>query len=517
MTNSNQKSSIQMLQDAYAAGFISRKGDIEGQASAQSYLNSSTAIYHDNVIDIGFLPKVYDTKTLRFFDQLVRDTYAILEKVTQRFIEDAGYRALFGFSPLLERLVCLPCGYSSSIPIMRMDIFLDEQDLSFRFCEFNTDGASAMNEDREGTAALSRSGVFKDLAPSLRLQPQELFEGWVDQFLSTYAASDYADKHSCQPTVAIADYSASATAYEFEEFRRRFLAHGLQCIICEVRELEFRDGCLYGYDRSLDGSGSGSAVRIDAVYRRAVTGEVLAELEKSGASAGLGGAGACAEPEPTGAYAEPGPTGACTDKARADAPQGALALVQAVEQGAVCMIGGFKTHVAHSKQLFSVLHLPQTAAFLTAAEQKFVKNHIPYTTSLKNSHIDIGAVKLDKDSWIIKPEDGYASKGVHAGIDKSQAEWAALIDECSQKPYIIQSYCRQWASANSRLGDGSDRLEDWNILTGLFAYNGRFSGVYVRAGQQGIIAGFAGGITVPVFLSDYHSDAGLAVRTLEMT
>jgi hypothetical protein len=56
-------------------------------------------------------------------------------------------------------------------------------------------------------------------------------------------------------------------------------------------------------------------------------------------------------------------------------------------------------------------------------------------------------------------------------------------------------------------------LEPWNILTGLYLYNGRFSGVYVRAGQKGIIAGFAGGITVPSFLVNYNPDGGLALRT----
>jgi hypothetical protein len=35
----------------------------------------------------------------------------------------------------------------------------------------------------------------------------------------------------------------------------------------------------------------------------------------------------------------------------------------------------------------------------------------------------------------------------------------------------------------------------------------------VRAGQKGIIVGFAGGITVPTFLAGYDPSANLALRT----
>jgi hypothetical protein len=96
-------------------------------------------------------------------------------------------------------------------------------------------------------------------------------------------------------------------------------------------------------------------------------------------------------------------------------------------------------------------------------------------------------------------------------------------------------YCRQYTMPNTRLvpldglgqrhfktaGEWADAapplnataLEPFNILTGLYLYDGRFSGIFVRAGQKGIIAGFAGGITVPVFLSAYDPAAGLALRT----
>jgi glutamate--cysteine ligase len=519
---------LSQLQETYRAYFEREDGDVPGRLATQNYLDHSTAIYHGEVIGLGFLPKLYNDKALRTLDALATTTYGILEKVTRRFLSDAAYRTLFGFSPLLEQLICLPAGYEPNIPIMRVDLFLDEETLGFHFCEFNTDGTSAMNEDREGTNALTCSTTFAQANKAFgdRLSPQELFEGWADEFEALYRTSTYAAAHRDRtPTIAIVDYLSSATLYEFEEFRSRFEARGFACLICDVASLRYREGVLYASDIAPSRFGSEEPQRVDAVYRRAVTGEILAELEERGV--GLGdGVGV-------------GSNGGLDSNAGLDSGDnrdatGALALIRAVSEQNVCMIGGFFTHVAHCKQLFAVLHQPETAAFLTDEERQFIRRHVPYTTRLDNRHIDLDAVKADKDHWIIKPEDGYGSRGVFAGIDKSQDEWEDLIDDCSLQPYIVQTFCKQYATPNTRLiprdaaGErlfdslegfraltpplDAAALEPWNNLTGLYLYGGRFSGIFVRAGQQGIIAGFAGGVTVPVFLVDYEPSAGLALR-----
>jgi hypothetical protein len=555
MSEIKTDSLVPQLQEAYRACFEHEHGDVPGRLAAQDYLDHSTAIYHDEVIGLGFLPKLYDMNTLQHLDALATTTYGILEKVTRHFLDNPAYRLLFGFSPLLERLIGLPTGYETIIPIMRMDIFLDEKTLDFRFCEFNTDGTSAMNEDREGANALVRSTTFARAARELGLAPQELFEGWVDRFLAIYASSEQARaRGDHDPCIAIVDYTASATSYEFEEFRTRFEQRGYRCLVCDIANLTYRDGVLYGVDNEPSRFGTDTPQRIDAVYRRAVTGEILAELEAddadtaktaetagdAGDADGAGGAGETGAERDVGDRA-PGKRTAFSARSGGSlrpplgnaVPYGSRALVRAVSEHSVCMIGGFVTHVAHCKQLFTVLHLPETASFLTEAEQQFIRRHVPYTTRLNNQHIDLDAVKADKDRWIIKPEDGYASKGVYAGIDHSQDEWDKLIDDCSTQPYIVQTFCAQYATPNTRVtpldANGKrrfvtaedwatapvaeiTRLESWNILTGLYLYGGRFSGLFVRAGQKGIIAGFAGGITVPSFLAAYDPNTALALR-----
>ena len=70
------------------------------------------------------------------------------------YAKDEDYRRLFGFEPKLEELILREPTYDSPIPIARIDIFYNEETGDFKFCEFNTDGTSAMNEDRELNIAI---------------------------------------------------------------------------------------------------------------------------------------------------------------------------------------------------------------------------------------------------------------------------------------------------------------------------------------------------------------------------
>jgi hypothetical protein len=238
----------QTPEQIYLQAFKAQSGDAPGRAQAQKYLSGSTAIYHDNVITMGYLPKVYNLQTLAHFKNIAEETASILAKVTRFYLDDANYRKLFGFPELLERLICLESCYAAPIPIMRVDIFYDEATGNFQFCEFNTDGSSAMNEDREICNALALTPSFAAADEQLRLCGQELFDPWVEVFLENYAEwrANISERQeiASSPTIAIVDYRESATIYELEEFRRRFSAAGYRCLVCDIPDLRYSDGVL---------------------------------------------------------------------------------------------------------------------------------------------------------------------------------------------------------------------------------------------------------------------------------
>ena len=518
-------SNTEHLQNEYAEHFSLLEGDTEGRVAAQGYLNNSTAVYHDEVIGMGYLPKLYDEAAITHFSEIVKQTYTLLQKITLQFIEDAEYRALFKFSPLLEKMILLPNTYDCTIPISRIDLFLDETNGDFKFCEFNTDGTSAMNEDREVCDALATTDILKSFATHHTVMAQELFDPWIETFIRILDSSSLSVP---DPVIAIVDYTESAVLAEQKEFQKRFALQGITCLVVDVATLKYVDGALYGRDISELHPAHSIPFRIDAVYRRAVTLELLRELETDQALATEILSSAVAT---SGASAS-----SAAASSQSDRPlRGAFALLAAVAQQKICMIGSFATQVAHSKTSFCLLHHPKTQIFLTEEERAFVQDHVPYTSWLNTNCVDIEAVKKEPHAWIIKPADGYGSKGVYAGKNFEDAEWARLVDEKLLDDYIIQEYCPQFQALNTlpvpnntegkplfnnaaeatfladQGGYDAKELQPYNILTGLYCYSGNLGGIYVRGGQDAIIVGFRGGITLGSLLVDFVPSSKLTL------
>lgn len=500
------------LQEEYLKLFKKLEGDSQGRLDAQNYLqNAELARCHGIGINMGYLPKLYDNAALEAFDAIVKTTYTILDKVTKHYIEDASYRKLFQFSPLLEQLILVPTPYDCTIPIGRFDIFLDEHTGDFKFCEFNTDGTSAMGEDFEVANALATTPLLEQFTKTHSVHAQELHNTWVETFMNIYNTSKNALP---APVVALVDYVENASLEEQLDFRSKFEEQGVVCLVADIPTLEYKDGALFARDVSDAHPAHMFPTRIDVIYRRVVTYELLEELEKT----------------PTEALAV----------LQGKMPEGktsltgALALLKAVVDQSVCMLGGFNTQVAHSKAIFCMLHHQETMAFLSPSEQDFVKKHVPFTTWLKAEFIDIELVKQNKDKWIIKPVDGYMSKDVEAGKTMDTTSWHALIDQCVKEDFIVQEYCPQYQTLNTLpvpLGeDGSplfSTIEEMdqcleqgafdpmslvpiNILTGLYSYGAAFGGCYIRAGQDAVIVGYRDGVTLAALLVDaakYSQDA----------
>lgn len=404
----------------------------ESAAAIRNYLLSSTAKYHNRVVKTLYLPKLFTEKEIQLFARAIGTLYGIFDKVIAEYERNEAYRQLFGFPRELEELILRNPGYSCNIPISRIDIFYDEETDDFKFCEFNTDGTSAMNEDRELNTAFELSKAYREFQKSYPLHKFELFDTWVEEAIRLYR--EYAGDDRALPSVAIVDFMEHATTNEFLIFRDRFEEKGCRACLCDIRKLRW-DGkhCL-----AEDGT------VIDLIYRRAVTSDILAHL------------------------------GDVED------------FLSAVKAGAVCLLGDFRTQIVHNKILFKLLHKPETLQLLSHEEQLFIRAHVPVTVSLDELDKPAYAwiknnTRSHKDGWIIKPEDSYGSQGVHAGVElKSQDEWNQLLQKMQGQHYILQQFNNPYRLDNIDLLSEDAKWIDTSNLTGLFVYGGKFSGIYSR-------------------------------------
>jgi len=418
--------------------------------AVREYMESSTAVYHGVPVACLYMPKIFSAAAWDCLNSAAHTMYTILEKVIRRYLDDPAYRTLFPFSAELDELIRTEAGYPCLLPIARLDIFFNEDDFSFKFCEFNADGASGMNESRELDNAHRQSDIFLQMNSTHKIRPFELFDTWIQDFAGLYDSySGNGNESTVRPRIVITDFTDRATPNEFIAFRTAFQKAGFDTDICDIRELMYTGGEL----KTPDGR------KVDAVYRRAVTCDIMERKNE------------------------------------------AAAFIEAAKDGAVCIIGHFRTQIIHNKAIFRILRMPETSAFLTEAEVEFIAQHIPETLRLKTGEFDPAEILANKDEWIIKPEDLYGSRGVYAGIDHSPEKWRNHITQATDADYLLQRYCPPFRSVNLNFnGNDSPNFEEYNNITGMFMYGGKLAGLYSRAGQSGVISSHEQGMTMASFV-----------------
>lgn len=442
-------------------------GDLPSRKSAFEYMSNSTAIVHHQVVASSFMPRLFSQRAYETMRDAAQMTHSILCKVMQRYLDDESYRELFDFDERLKELILLPRGYDALLPFARIDTFLDEDAYTVKFCEFNGDGSAGMNENREITNSIAKSKTLARFMESHKVEGCDLFKPWVEEFAAIYGT--YENRRE-NPTFAICDYLDHGVVDEFEVFASLFKEAGYDCLVRDVRELTF-DG-----EALRDSQGQ----RIDAIWRRCVTNDVLEFWDES------------------------------------------QALIEAVRAGKVALIGSFAGHIVHDKQIFEVLMKPQTAELLSAKEMSFLEQALPQTDFLEDSCVDIAQIRANKDEWIIKPSDHYGADNVYAGCEVLQTEWDSLINRFSNGqagyPFIVQRYMKPFKTMTLPPDDGifdadGDAIEAeptmYNNLNGLYLYNGKFQGVFSRMGPHPTISKQNAGMTAATLWVDADVACGL--------
>ena len=408
----------------------------ESWKRAGYYLEHSTAKYHGNTVYSLYIPKIFTQKDVAHIKWISETMAGIMVKAMKEYMKNPEYRKLFGFDKSYEELMLIDPGYRDILPVCRVDIFLDERNGSFKFCELNTDGTSAMNDDRELNNAAGLLTLVRSIRKEYDLEPFELFDTLTERFLENYKTYLYRVE---RPTVAIVDFpELGCSLFEFEEFRKSFERHGIKAIVADIRKLRFDGEKLTAHD----------GTKIDLIYRRAVTSDIMKYKDE------------------------------------------AADFINAVKSHKVCVMGNFITQTVHDKRFFIVLRDEATKRILTDDENRFIEEHVPYTAGLTDDSAEELDLYNNKDRWLLKPSNGYGARGIYAGIDHNEKNWAELIDRYKGNGYIVQEFIKPYQSKNIdfEMKDREIKFRDYSNLTGLYVYCGKFAGVYARQSEVNIIS-----------------------------
>lgn len=416
---------------------------IKDNQKTMEIVKKSDATFDGMPVPTLYTPFYVTEEDLKDFNYIIQTMLSIIDKVTNKYIEDEDYRKLFNYPKFVEELILIDNKYNINVPIGRFDFFYRDVN-NFKFIELNTDGASCMNEDNTIGKIMLNTELTRELEDRYDISYFELFESWVKESIKIYKKFDSKNK---KPNVAIMDFKESATMTDFNKFKKAYEKHGYNCKIVDPRDVKFKDGKMYYED-----------YRIDLVYRRIVTFELIDKID--------------------------------------EIPD----FIEAYKNQAFCSIGSIRSQIGHNKIFFKVLYDQETWEILSDNEIKFIKKHVP-ETGIFGGNINIyNHVRKNKDKFIMKPMDMNASQGVFVGRDLNEKNWEDKLKEVWDKDYIFQEFIEPYGRRFAKFEGNSLKKQEFGVVVGVFIYNGNIAGVYNRIGNNNIISNITDYYSIPGIL-----------------
>ena len=387
------------------------------------------ATYKEEEIPTLYDAYFYNQEDYKIYEDMIDIFMSIVEKVTKEYVENESYRKIFDLDPLTEKLILKDPSYNISTPIARFDVMYDGRE-DYKFCELNTDGSSAMLEDKSLADLMKETKAIEKLKEKYEIEHIDLLQTLVDSIEDLYYKAKNTRKKINIAIVDIIEFDN----IEFKTIQKLFEKKGHNCKIADLKDLKRKEDGLYIED-----------MKIDLVYRRLVTSDLI-ENKEIGKD-----------------------------------------LIESYLNDEIMTIGSFRSTLFYTKDIFRILRLEESQKILSEKENEFIKKHIPYTEKFFYQK-DKEKILENKDKYILKPIQGYASYGIYVGKEHDKKEFEKILEEIKDKNYIYQEYYMVKPLEFVKMEDEKAKLEDFSYVTGLFAYNKKFIAPYMRIGNAALIS-----------------------------
>jgi len=131
------------------------------------------------------------------------------------------------------------------------------------------------------------------------------------------------------------------------------------------------------------------------------------------------------------------------------------------------VINDYRTiFVAHDKRFFAMLNdVELQKQVLTADEMKHLTPYLIKSFQCSASQLKTLNALETKDQWVLKHVNLGRSRQIYAGLEMTQAEWQALLEEINYDEFVIQEWVEQRKFSGSVNG-----IEHDDYLTGTLLY-----------------------------------------------
>ncbi|MES9540647.1 hypothetical protein [Actinomadura sp. NPDC000600] len=235
------------------------------------------------------------------------------------------------------------------------------------------------------------------------------------------------------PVVATLEAVDGMAAYEglHRSFQESMKRCGIELLIGEVHQVQERDGRLYLHDRPID------------LVLRYFSAHQMARDPRND------------EPVET--------------------------IMRAYEEGRVVLWTPLTASMFSYKSCLPLVSDPAMRADLSPDENALIDRILPWTRTLTPDLAD--QVRAEREELILKPVAGLSGRGVRAGWDQTDREWAETVADCLKEDYIVQR--RVVPVSEPMLNAETGAVEDWIAVWGLFVFPDGYGGAFCRTVPSG--------------------------------
>ncbi|CAN5661558.1 hypothetical protein BH23GEM9_BH23GEM9_24000 [soil metagenome] len=418
----------------------------ESQEHLDEQLKRRGLYFGDRPLCTVLRPRFLTPAQYIFLQQRVGALLPAFDRAYDRAIADDVFRRQFRLMDWEETLIAHHPGFRDPSPVSRLDAFFTHDRGGLRFTEYNaeTPAAAAYNDVlAEVTYGLP---IMRQFLSRYEVRPQPARHLVMHALLESYRSWSGT---RAKPRIAILDWREVPTYSEFVITQQYLEAQGLECVIADPREVEYRGGRLYAGDMA-----------VDLIYKRVL----ITELVERG---GL------------------------------DHP-----VVRAVREGAVCMVNPFRCKILHKKASLAVLSDEHNADMFTVAERETIAAHIPWTRVVEERHTAFHGEDVDllpfihenREKLVLKPNDEYGGSGIVLGWDVDDSGWESALALALAEPYIVQERIMLPEEPYPSLVDGRVVITDRIIDTAPFVFHGAYmDGCLTRLSTDPLVNVTSGG------------------------
>ena len=447
------------LQDAIQTyhDLLTEELAIETQEQLNDQLRRQGLYFGDRPLCTVLRPRFLTYTQYRYLQTAIRPLLRAFDRAYRAALVSEEVREQFSLYDWEEELIKVDPGFSSPTPVSRLDAFFIPQTQQLGFTEYNAEvpAASAYND------ALSE--VFYGLPITREFLHHFEMRSLPTRYRVMHALLDafrqWSGGRREEPRLAILDWSTVPTYSEFRLFLDYFHSQGLECVICDPREVEYRkDGLYYG------------DFHINLIYKRVLITELIEE-------GGL------------------------------DHP-----VVQAVKDGAVCMVNPFRCKLLYKKLSLAVLSDERNSHLFDTTEQQAINNCVLWTRRVEERHTLYQGGKVDlvpfvlahRERFTVKPNDDYGGHGITLGWTVDAATWEQAVLRALATPHVVQERIAIPTEPYPSVVDGQLRITDRMLDTAPFIFYGDYvDGCLTRLSTDPLLNVTAGGgSSVPTFVVD---------------